>query len=121
MPNKKINFKNPLYENGEKVARVISGTVEYWRTQSSYVPPKGTILIYTNYMIDEDRNIPAFKIGDGNAYAVDLPFIGGTEQLLDHISNLGIHVTQNEKLFWNSKWRGYLDPSNLERLVFTTN
>ena len=32
MPNKKINFKNPLYENGEKV--INSGNFDYMLTYS---------------------------------------------------------------------------------------
>lgn len=49
--------------------------------------------------------IPGIKIGTGNAYVGDLPFIDEDtrEELLLHINNGDIHVTANNKSFWNNK------------------
>lgn len=103
---------------------VITGTTEFWNSQAAYIPEKGTILIYEDYATDgEGNDIPAFKVADGLAYAVDLPFttIGGIEEIKNHIGNTDIHVTQAEKVFWNNKWRGYINLSDPENLIFTMN
>lgn len=103
---------------------VMSGTKDFWNRQTSYIPDKGVILIYEDYMVDSNgKNVPAFKIADGLAYAVDLPFatIGGIEEVKAHIGNTNIHVTQVDKEFWNNKWRGYINLSDPCNLVFTVN
>lgn len=103
---------------------VISGTTDFWNSQTAYIPDKGIILIYEDYMTDGEGNaVPAFKVADGLAYAVDLPFvtIGGIEEIKAHIGNTNIHVTSAEKMFWNNKWRGFIDLSDPGNLIFTTN
>jgi hypothetical protein len=44
-------------------------------------------------------NIPAIKIGSGNAYVQDLMFLNQdlSDALYDHILNNEIHVSQQEK------------------------
>ena len=114
--------KTKLDEMPESI--VISGTTEFWNSQVGYIPDKGVILIYEDYIVDGDgNNVPAFKIADGLAYAVDLPFttIGGIEEIKAHIGNTNIHVTQAEKEFWNNKWRGYINIFDSENLIFTVN
>ena len=105
---------------------VKSGTKEYWATQRDYVPPLNTIVVYTNAgEIENDGqtiNIPRIKIGDGNTYCIDLPFVD--EHILDklenHINDSNIHVTPQEKNFWNNK----INTNNYildENLIFTRN
>ena len=50
-------------------------------------------------------NIPGIKIGDGRAYVQDLPFIDEElrDTIMEHINNQDIHVSLQEKLFWNNK------------------
>ena len=50
-------------------------------------------------------NIPNIKIGTGNAYVQDLAFVDEKtrEILMNHINDNDIHVTLQEKLFWNNK------------------
>ena len=81
-----------------------------WNLQKTFVPLKGEIIIYLDYDFKLDDhgnkiNIPAIKIGDGASYGVDLPFVGDDlkKEILDHISNAGIHVTEIEKQLWNNK------------------
>lgn len=86
-----------------------SGTKQYWATQNKYIPPLNTIIVYTDEgQIEEGQNtisIPRIKIGDGNSYCVDLPFLGDEllKKIDDHINNNDIHVTLQEKTFWNNK------------------
>lgn len=98
----------PVYETAR------CDTTANWDAMLDYVPPLGEILVYTDYTyrLGETGNIeyiPGVKIGDGRAYAVDLPFIAGTEsQLLlssleTHLDDSSIHVTATDKENWNSK------------------
>ena len=93
---------------------VSENTTSGWNSNPQYLPKKGEICIYTDYYILQDNMgndvaYPAVKIGDGNAYLIDAPFLGEAEryiilQRLDgHINNSTIHVTPEEKVFWNNK------------------
>lgn len=54
----------------------------------------GEIYIYSDHSTDgEGHNIPGIKIGDGNAYVVDLPFATGTD----------IRITDADIANWNGK------------------
>lgn len=83
-------------------------TEENWNA-STYIPAKGEIIIYSDHKKKEVDgqmvNIPAIKIGSGNAYVQDLMFLNQdlSDALYDHIQNTTIHVTQAEKDFWNNK------------------
>lgn len=94
-------------------------TVEGWANNTSYIPSEGELIVYTNYSTKDGVNIPAIKVGDGLAYAVDLPFVGDeTRDLyLAHINDTAAHITQDEREFWNNKVRCYI---NYDTIVFTT-
>lgn len=81
------------------------GTTEYWDAQISYVPRSGEIIVYSDYYTEDGQPVPAIKIGDGNAFVVDLPFLtDNTRSLLeDHIRNTVVHITQAERDSWNNK------------------
>ena len=104
---------------------VESNTKSYWTSQISYVPAKGTIIIYEDYATNSDNeNVPNFKVGDGNAFVVDLPFVADDlrEAFQTHVNDTTIHVTPQEKSSWNDKVRCYIDGNiSYENLIFTTN
>lgn len=84
------------------------GTSEFWKSQTTYIPKKGEVIIYTDYGQDEKgNNIPNFKVGDGNAYVMDLPFAGCNFLLQIHINDKSVHheiglsTTENECLIIN--------------------
>lgn len=95
--------------------RIVSeDTTAGWNDKLDYVPKRGEIVLYTDRdtIIDEQGNtimVPGIKIGDGNAYLVDLPFQDeatrnkALEELKNHEANTSIHVTEEEKEFWNAK------------------
>lgn len=102
----------------------LHGTTEYWNNKIGFIPKQGEIIIYDDYKSETDQDdniiyIPGIKIGTGNAYVQDLPFIGEeeTKTLLDHINNTAIHVGVNDRLNWDSK----LDVEGVigEELIFT--
>lgn len=85
------------------------GTTEYWNSRRGYIPKPGAIIIYSDYKTIEEHNVPVkvpgIKIGSGNGFVQDLVFVSEdlSKDLLDHIRNNDIHITRNERLFWNNK------------------
>ena len=85
------------------------GTTSYWNSKMGFIPKAGEIIIYSDYQqitVDSTTvNIPAIKIGSGNAYVQDLVFADrlANERLAEHISDSAAHTTEKEKLFWNNK------------------
>lgn len=84
---------------------ISEGSTTYWNTNKSYIPKKGEIIIYTDYEQDDNKkNIPNFKVGDGKAYVIDLPFAGCDYLIKKHISDktihheIGLSMTENECL-----------------------
>lgn len=122
MPIKQLDEQGlaHLWEKFKEQNNVYSNTTAGWAAQTSLVSKQGAIQIYTDYRQNEDNeNIAAYKVGDGLAQVVDLPF---TDELIwDHINDTSIHVTSAEKAFWNNKVRSYIDNSDPENLNFTIN
>lgn len=96
-------------------------TTAHWNAQTTLIGQSGHIYVYTDYSKDNDNNdVPGIKLGTGS-YLIDEPFVDGNrEELLDHIGNTVIHVTQAEKDAWDEKVRCFMSQSNNELLVFTT-
>ena len=84
-----------------------------WNAALGMIPMQGEIIIYNDYKTIEKEidgelrtvQIPGVKIGDGMAYVQDLPFIDEElrDKVITHIENPDIHVTLQEKIFWNNK------------------
>ena len=83
------------------------------------------LVVYTDYQSYEEEGhtvyVPGFKIGDGNAYVVDKPFVGeaDTKILQEHIEDTGLHIQPGEREFWNNKLN-YEKPEG-DLLRFTRN
>ena len=81
-----------------------------WNQARGFIPLDGEVIIYEDYkVIEQNVNgqeqlvpVPGIKIGDGRTYVQDLPFIDGDlhQNLMEHINNSDIHVTIQEKLFF---------------------
>lgn len=85
-------------------------TTANWNTiGTTFQPMAGEIIVYSDYYTRKvngvDKTFPGFKIGDGNAYLIDLPFATGQDEidLLAHVDNTAIHVTDAKKSFWDNK------------------
>lgn len=111
--NAKLDNKAALY----------SKTTAEWNAQASLISEKGTIYIYTDRtkIIDPDTwevtYVPGMKIGDGTTLLKDLLFID--DPMYNHINDNSIHITPQERNFWNNKNRGYV-PNQSENLILTT-
>lgn len=92
-------------------------TTEHWNNAQNFIPLPGEIIIYEDYKVKtytteeygetvtKTVNIPNIKIGTGNAYVQDLAFVDKDlrDMLMEHINNHDVHVTLQEKMFWNNK------------------
>ena len=84
-------------------------TTEYWDSQLGYIPPRGSIIIYSDHLIttEHDKEVvyPGIKIGSGNAYVQDRAFLGEAEtyDLATHVADKIVHTSSAEKAFWNRK------------------
>lgn len=90
--------------------KVKTDTTANWALVSgTFTPLKGEIIVYSDYQTvgegNEQTVIPGIKIGTGNAYVGDLPFVDQDTRatLLAHISSSGLHVTGRQKTFWSNK------------------
>ena len=92
-------------------SNVYINTTEGWNSTPTKIAKKDAVYVYTDYKEREEGvYAPAFKVGDGLAYLIDLPFNYGAE---------GIEVTEEQIAFWNNKVRAYLDEEDPETLVLT--
>lgn len=98
---------------------ILYDTTAGWASKGSMESQEGFVYVYTDYQTIDGEDIPGIKIGTGNAYIVDLPFVDAV--YAQHIADASIHVTQSEKTFWNDKMRCYIDEDKEDKLVFTTN
>ena len=95
-------------------------TADEWQSMRDYVPPQGTICVWTDFKVVDNVVYPNIKVADGSSYIIDQPFVAESVMLdlQAHMDNTTIHVTAEERNFWNSKVRCY---NNGETLIFTTN
>ena len=100
--------------------RVLYASTATWNSQPQLISARGYIYIYSDYkQNDQNQNIAGFKVGDGSAYLIDMPFVD--ELLYDHVTDISIHIASGEREFWNNKVRCFIDPLNEHKLIFTTN
>ena len=92
-------------------------TTENWNNARGFIPMAGEVIVYTDYetktyqteeygeTVTKTVQIPNIKIGTGNAYVQDLAFVDEKTRdiLMAHIQDYDIHVTLQEKVFWNNK------------------
>lgn len=84
-------------------------TTDFWDSCRGYIPNRGQIIVYSDHATIERNGqqvkVPGIKIGSGNGYIQDLPFVGDeiVNELMLHINNNNIHVTPEEKAYWNNK------------------
>lgn len=92
-------------------------TTENWNNARGFIPMAGEVIVYTDYevktyeveeygeKVTKTVEIPNIKVGTGNAYVQDLAFVDEKTRdiLMAHIQDHDMHVTLQEKVFWNNK------------------
>ena len=88
----------------------IIGTTAYFEGVKTTVPPRGQLVIFSDLRSIEVTNSDSskstitsagIKVGDGIKTIEQLPFIDWF--YWDHINDANIHVTAEQKTFWNNK------------------
>ena len=84
----------------------IIGTTKYFEDLKENIPPKGQLVIYSDLYEktnSEGSKITSagIKVGDGKKTIEQLPFIDWF--YWDHIDDKNIHITEDERKFWNKK------------------
>lgn len=118
------NSTTTSFEEAQQIQSggILSNTTEEWNRHVDLIASLNTIYVYTDHktMEDDEGNIvlvPGVKVGDGKAFLIDMPFI---DAVMDaHINDMDIHVTPEQKRFWDNKNRGYVSISDPETLVLT--
>lgn len=105
--------------------QVHCATTAEWNSHRDIVSEAGAIYIYldaSSYVDEHGHTVtyPSFKLGDGNAFLIDLPF-GGDAEIIQHTTDKVAHITAQERSFWNNKVS--IDESDVgnETLIFTVN
>ena len=106
-------LKNHPFINGEEIVGnktsedyniVACKTSAEWAQLTTLVSMPGEIYVYSDGGEDAEGNpIPKIKIGDGNAYVVDLPFVAATD----------LRITQDDIDNWNNKVAVRVDGEDL--------
>lgn len=124
-PQEFVNGINNIVSSGDgAIGNIFVDTTQNWNNKLTYVPAIGDIIVYNDKTVITDNNetryIPGIKIGDGNAYCVDLPFVADdiAINLLNHMNDNIRHITAQERQFWNNKLNITI---NGEELQFTRN
>ena len=93
-----------------------------WDADRDIVSQKDVLYIYSDYkLIEQDGKqiyMPGIKVGDGTSYLIDLPFANQNKNseiedlLLDHINNRIVHISAEQRDFWNNKLKLSLTPQS---------
>ena len=95
-------------------------TTAGWNAEPGLIGEENHIYIYTDYIQRDGQTYAGIKIGDGLSYLIDEAFINGDAQdFYDHIDDTHVHITDNEREFWNDKVTCYLSSEDSETLVFS--
>ena len=105
------------YLNVNLNKQILFNTTAAWDAQVQLQSQANTLYIYTDRQIDSQGNrIAGIKVGDGNAYLIDMPFTDSA--IMEHISDNIRHISAEERAFWNNKVSCYL--ADGDRVIFTT-
>lgn len=110
-------------QDPSSISSIYYDTTEHWNAVPEFIPKKGSIVIYSDYVGLDGEEIPNIKIGDGTTYLVDLPYISNDlrEAILNHVNDATIHITAAERDSWNNKVTCYtqLMQQNEYSLIFS--
>ena len=108
------------------LGRVYYDTTANWNLQRNLIGIAGAVYIYSDYSYLEDdagnrTPIAGIKVGDGNSYIADLPFVSDsmTYAIVRHVADTSMHASPREKAFWNNKVSSFLGGANGETLILS--
>lgn len=105
--NKIYYWHDGQYEELSATIPIMARTTAEWNSPPFIQSQYGFIYIYTDYRMEGNNYIPAIKIGDGNAYVVDMPFFS-------------TGVTEQDRQRWDNKVSAAISPLDVENLILST-
>lgn len=117
--------ENLVSIDSSKIKHIYYDTEENWRSQNTLISELGALYVYKDHstVIEDgvEKYVPAIKIGDGTSYLIDMPFINDdfSKMLLEHLQDAVVHVSDDDRTFWNNKSSAYMDPDSNETLVLS--
>lgn len=63
-------------DRGGSLSNIIAKTTAEWALLVEYVPAYAEIDIYTDHGEVDEQPVPGIKVGDGESFVADLPFVG---------------------------------------------
>lgn len=102
----------------DKKVDIIIKTEEEWKDFDKEISVKGNVYVYTSDDVNSNAP-PKIKLGDGLAYICDLPLItdGVLNKLSNHTNDNKVHITDEERVFWNNKITAYIHKDDPDTLV----
>ena len=95
------DFSIDLINDYIMTSNIFVNTTKYWNSRPTLITVKNALYVYTDYEKDSDGNdVPGIKVGDGLGYLIDAPFT--SDPYYDHIRDKFIHITPEEREFWNN-------------------
>ena len=88
-----------------------SDTTANWNAQTTLISEAGAMYVYTDHATIGGHNVAGIKLGDGTSYLIDIPFVDAEYHA--HAENTDIHITDEERTFWNNKERSLVSGENL--------
>lgn len=92
-----VTDTDSLYLGSIRLPNVYIRTTSEWCQNPNYVGQSGVIYVYSDYITEQvdgvTKVVPGLKIGDGQAYLIDLPFV----------NDRNFYITQADRAFWNNK------------------
>lgn len=95
---------NGVYLGSTRLSNVYTKKTAEWNANINFIGQTGTFYIYSDWKTETQADeqtgqtrrvtIPGIKLGDGQAYLIDLPFLNDFSS---------IKVTEQEKARWNNK------------------
>lgn len=124
--NTGFSSNSPMNAEFAVSGQIYYDTEENWNAQRQLIAKRKAIYVYSNHSYIEDSvgnrtYIPAIKVGDGTSYLIDMPFVSDDirRDLMNHISQDGIHVTERDRWFWNNKVCAFTFHNDPERLILS--
>lgn len=111
------SLQEAVAEIQENYPLIFYDTTENWNSHPEILAQRAAIYVYSNARIYEGVPIPDIKIGNGNSYLIDLPFIDS--DILSVINNY-TPVSQEDKMRWDNKINCDID-ERFNLLIFNRN
>lgn len=100
-----------------RIPKIYFGLTAYWNAERTLIGEQNAIYIYSDYQVVDGKNVAGIKVGDGVTYLIDSPFIDVL--YYEHINDRTMHITDEEREFWNNKVTAFYSLQEEETLILT--